>query len=179
MNTIEDMTSEELTRVLTYSGFILIAFELVKSLIVKPIKYFYMNTTFGDNIMFNSYEIDVMSRDRNEFKACLLYLRDFMEAIDSEDLLIIQELREQRNTLAHDLVSELKHLNVKNYIPLLEKVDKVLSKLSNYRTRMEIEADPEFKNKIINWDIVVGHEYVLFEEILEKIKILLIKGENV
>ncbi len=74
MRSVEDMTAEELSRVLTYAGFILVAFELVKSLIVKPIKFFYLNTTFGESMPFNSYEEDVMSRHRNEFEACLFYL---------------------------------------------------------------------------------------------------------
>lgn len=172
MSKIEDMTSQEITLLLTYSGFILVAFEFVKSLIINPIKYFYMDTTFDKNSPFNSYEKDVMSRHHNEFEACLLYLRDFMEAINSEDLLTIQELRKYRNTLAHNLIDELQSLNIKSYVPLLEKVDKVLFKLSNYRTYMEIGANPEFKNKCINWDTVKGYEYILFEEVLKKIKIL-------
>jgi len=177
MNKIEDMTSQEMTLSLTYSGFVMVAFELVKSLIVKPIKYFYMNTTFV-NGLFNSYEKAVLSRHRNEFEACLLYLRDFMKAIDSEDLFIIQELRKHRNTLAHDLVNELQRLNMKSFVPLLEKVDKVLFKLSNYQTYIDIGADPEFKNKGIDWETVKGHEYILFEEVLNKIKFLLIGDEN-
>jgi len=170
MNKIKDMTSEELTQKFNYVGFILIAFELVKSLIVKPIKFFYMNTTFSGTSMFNSYEKDVLSRNKNEFEACLLYLLDFMKAIDAEDFLTIQELREHRNNLAHNLVDELPSLNLKNYLPLLEKVDKALFKLSNHQTFIEIGADPEFVNKGIDWKTLKGHEYILFEEIMNKIK---------
>ena len=61
---------------------------------------------------------------------------------------------------------------------LLEKVDKALFNLSNHNTFMEIGADPEFQNKGIDWETLKGHEYLLFEEILSKIKILFTKGTN-
>ncbi len=87
-----NLTEEELTRALAYVGLVLVAFELVKRLIVNPIKAFYCDVTFGNGMPFKSYEEDVLSRHKNEFEACLLYLSDFMEAIDS-DLQAIQRLR--------------------------------------------------------------------------------------
>jgi hypothetical protein len=119
MSKVENLTEEELTRALAYAGFILVAFELVKSLIVKPIKAFYAGVTFGNGLPFKSYEHDVLSRHKNEFEACLLYLRDFMRAIDSDDLLAIQGLRKHRNDLAHDLVNKLHDLEIESYMPLL------------------------------------------------------------
>ena len=95
-NAVLGLSEDDLTRSLTYAGFVLLAFELVKSLIVDPIKLFYRDTTFSVG-PFKSYELDVMSGHKNEFEACLLYLRDFMEAIDSNDVLAIQGLRKHRN----------------------------------------------------------------------------------
>ncbi len=172
MRDIADLTEEELTRSLTYAGFILVAYELVKTLIVGPIKAFYSDTTFGEGMPFKSYDVDVLSRHKNEFEACLLYLRDFMKALDSDDVLAIQGLRKHRNDLAHDLVSRLSQLDIAAYWPLLEKADRALFKLSNYRTYMEIGADPAFQNSGINWETVKGHEYLAFKEILKKVKIL-------
>jgi hypothetical protein len=169
MDNLLKIDDDKLTQILTYAGFILVAYELVKSLIVRPIKLFYLNTTFGEGIPFKSYEEDVLSLHKNEFEACLYYLRDFMEAINSEDVLTIQSLRKHRNDLTHELPERLKNINIANYIPLLEKTIKVLFKLSNYRTRMEIGADPEFKN--IDWNNIAGEEYFVLIEILDKIKI--------
>jgi len=163
---------EELTRLLTYAGFVLVAFELVKSLIVKPIKLFYWNTNFGEGMPFKSYEEDVITRHKNEFEACLLYLRDFDEAIDNEDLLTIQELRKHRNELAHNLPELIHNLNIEENLKLLERVDKTLFRLSNYRTYIEIGADPQFQNRGIDWSTIKGHEYLLFEEIVRKARIL-------
>ena len=121
---------------------------------------------------FNSYEEDVMTRHKNEFEACLLYLRDFMEAINNEDLLTIQELRKHRNELAHNLPDIIHKLEMDENLKLLERVDKTLFRLSNYRTYIEIGSDPQFKNRGIDWSTIKGHEYLLFEEIVRKAKIL-------
>jgi len=170
MNKIEELSSEEITQRLTYVGFVLIAFELVKSLIISPIKSFYYNTTFSENTLFHSFEKDVLSRNKKEFEACLLYLRDFMEAIDDEDFNAIQKLREHRNILAHNIVNELTTLKIEEFFPLFAKVNKALFKLSKHQTFIEIGADPELKD--IDWKTLKGPEYILFEEILNKISIL-------
>lgn len=168
----EIVTGEKLTRALAYAGFIFVAFELVKSMIVNPVKAFYQNVTFGDDIPFKSYEEDVLSRHKNQFEACLLYLRDFMKALDSEGVLVIQALRKHRNELAHNLPSMLSNIDVDEHLSLLDKTDKVLFQLSNYRTYMEIGADPDFQNKGVDWGTIKGPEYILFEEVLKKVKIL-------
>ena len=154
----------------------MVAYELVKGMIVKPIKNFYANTTFGEGMPFKSYEEDVCSRHRNEFEACLLYLRDFMEAIDSADVLTIQALRKHRNDLAHDLVGKLADLRIEEHQALFEDVNRTLFKLSNHRTFMEIGADPEFQG--VDWETVKGHEYLLFEEVIGKLKLLNLKREG-
>ena len=172
MNNITDLTDEEITQALAYAGLILVAFELVKSLIVKPIKTFYWNMTFSDGGPFKSYEADVLSRHKNEFEACLLYLRDFMKVIDSGDVSIIQELRKHRNDLAHNIAHKLQTQEIERDLFLLEKASKALFKLSNHQMYMEIGADPKFKNKGIDWETAKGPEYVLFEEVLNKIRVL-------
>jgi hypothetical protein len=169
---LHDLDEAELTRVLAYAGLILVAYELVKSLIVEPIKVFYADTTFAAGMPFTTYEQDVRSRHRNEFEACVLYLRDFMEAIDAADAEAIQALREHRNAVAHDLVKRLHTLNMQDSAPLLDKANKALFKLSNYRAYIEIGSDPEFQNKNIDWGTLKGHEYALFEEVLKKVTIL-------
>lgn len=172
MRDIAELTENELTRSLTYAGFVLLAYELVKRLIVMPIKTFYSHTTFGEGLPFRSYEIDVLSRHKNEFEACLLYLRDFMQALDSDDVLAIQGLRKHRNDLAHDLVDRLTDLDLSDYRPLLDNAEKALFKLSNYRIYMEIGSDPEFRDIGINWETVKGPEYLILEEIVKKVRIL-------
>ena len=57
-------------------------------------------------------------------------------------------------------------------MPLLEKTNKALFKLSNYQIYIDIGSSPKFKNKGIDWDTIKGPQYALFEEILNKVKIL-------
>lgn len=96
----------------------------------------------------------------------------FLEAIDSEDVLTILALRKHRNDLAHDAPSMLHKLDIKHHLHLLEKTNKALFKLSNYQIYIDIGSDPEFKNKGIDWDTIKRPEYELFEEVLNKVKIL-------
>ena len=176
MPTLDDLTADQLTRRLTYAGFVLLGYELVKSMIVGPIKAFYRDVTFGEGMPYKSYEEDVSSRHRNEFEACLLYVRDFMQAIDSADLMTIQALRKHRNDLAHDLVNNLPNLEIEKYQSLFADVDRTLFKLSNYRAYMEIGADPEFAG--IDWATARGHEYALFEVVRAKLEVLnLLRGD--
>ena len=168
--TLDELTSEELTRRLTYAGLVLLGYELVKSMIVGPIKLFYRDVTFGKGMPFKSYEADVLSRHTNEFEACLLYLRDFMKVIDSADVLTVQAMRKHRNDLAHDLVNMLPRLEIEKYQSLFEDVDRTLFRLSNHRAYMEIGHDPEFAG--IDWSKAKGHEYALFEAVMAKFKLL-------
>ena len=174
MATLEDLSPEELSRGLTYAGLVLVAFELVKKMVVRPIKVFYSDITFAPASPFKSYDQDVRFRHSNEFEACLLYLRDFMEAIDSADMATIQELRTHRNELAHDLVARLPALRIGDYSSLWERVDHTLFKMSNYRTYIEIGADPEFR-WIEDWESVKGTEYLLFEAVKERVAVIDLK----
>ena len=165
-----EYSTEHINRSFVYAGFVLLAFELVRGMIVRPIKAFYKNTTFAESMPFMSYEHDVRWRHKTEFEACLFYLRDFMEAIDSDDVKTILELRYHRNEIAHELPQILSNLNIEDYHLLFKDVTRTLFKLSNYRAYMEIGADPEFKG--IDWETAKGHEYLIFEEVVRKISIL-------
>jgi hypothetical protein len=135
-------------------------------LVIKPIKSFYNSVTFGEGMLFKSYEFDVRSRHKYEIEACLLYLKDFMRAIDAEDVSAIQELREHRNEMAHEL-TQLIQFNPIRKLDLLINVDKALFKLSNHNTYMEIGSDPKYK--CIDWETAYGPEYALFKLIVENV----------
>lgn len=170
MTRIDDIEEGQLTRSLAYAGYILLAFELVKSLIVRPVKQLYSHVTFGPGMPFKSYEEDVRCRHKNEFEACLLYLRDFIGAIDASDLLAIQGLREHRNDLAHELPRTLSTLDIEKHQGLLDAAHKALFKLSNHQAYIEIGSDPAFQG--IDWDTAKGHEYLILEAVIGKAKLL-------
>lgn len=93
MTQTQDPSPEVLARGLTYAGFVLVTYQLVKTMIVRPIRLFYEDATFGPGMPFKTYEEDVRTRHKSEFEACLLYLRDFMKAIDDADFNAIQALK--------------------------------------------------------------------------------------
>jgi len=117
----DELPLDVLRQRLTYAGFVLVAYELVKSMIVCPIKAFYKNTTFGPGMPFKKYEADVRARHKNEFEACLLYLRDFEEAFDADDVETIRALREHRNDLGNTLPVRLPGLRLGEYKGLWTK----------------------------------------------------------
>ena len=164
---ISKLKDEEVTNILSYAGYVLLSHEIIKNMIVEPIKLFYKGITFNGG-PFNTYEEDVLTRHKNIFEASLLYLKDFMGAIDSSDIETIQSLRKHRNDLAHNLPDRLAVEQIKNNLKLLDKSKKVIFKLSNYRAYMEVGQEPKLKN--IDWKTVKGNEYLLLETIIEKIK---------
>lgn len=170
MTQAQDLPPEAIARGLTYAGFVLVAYQLVKSMIVGPIKLFYEDTTFGQGMPFKTYDEDVRSRHRSEIEACLLYLRDFMKAIDDDDFNAIQYLRKHRDDLAHNLVGRLPVLRLGEYQSIWDRVDRAIFKLSNHRAFIEIGADPEFRG--IDWKTAKGGEYLLFEKAVESVKLL-------
>jgi hypothetical protein len=64
---------------------------------------------------------------------------------------------------------------VDSYATLLERTTKALFKLSNHNVILEIGAVPELQNKGIDWNNIVGEEYIILKDILKKIKIINIK----
>jgi len=164
-----DLSEHELTTILAYSAYVLVCHELIKGMIIQPIRDFYKNTTF-ENMPFKSYGEDVRVRHKNEFQACLLYLRDFMKAIDNRDINIIQSLRKHRNDLAHNLHKRLDIKNIDGNVVLMEKAKEVIFKLSNYRAYVEVGQEPELRE--VNWGTVKGHEFLIIENIIEKVKCL-------
>ncbi len=127
------LSPNELNRNLVYAGLFLVAFELVKELVVKPVKGIYHQTTFGEGMPFKTYEEDVLARHKNVFEASLLYLRNHFEAIGSEDIEKIQALREYRNLIAHDLPNLLPNMDpAANDDAMLTKAREALFRLSNF-----------------------------------------------
>lgn len=172
IDNIEKYSDKELTRILTYTGYVFLSFELVKNMIVDPVKAFYENIVF-QGLPFTTYKEDVLVRHKNEFEACLLYLRDFMKAIDKKDFLIIQALRKHRNDLAHNLPNRLSLDELEKNADLMENAKYVIYKISSYRVRMEVGFDPILAG--VDWTKVKGPEYLILETIIEKVKSLKLK----
>lgn len=164
----ENVSGVEVTQALIYAGLFLVAHELIKKLVVAPIKFFYKDTTFGPGMPFTSYEADVLARDKNVFEASLLYLRDHMKALTPEQVSTIQEVRKRRNLLAHELSTQLASLNPIENEKLLSAARDTLFELSNHTTYVEIGRDPEFEALDPDWEDVCGEELALLDRVIDE-----------
>lgn len=165
---VEALSSEEVGRNLLYAGLFLIAAELIGKLVVTRVRDFYANVTFGPGMPFKNYELDVSSRNKDTYKASVLFLRDHLEALTSEQVLDILAVRTQRNALAHELSERISSLDPAENERLLERARNALFSLSNLWTRMDIGADPEFASMEIDWAKVHSDDLVLLDHVIMK-----------
>jgi hypothetical protein len=162
-----NLSPAELNRRLVHAGLFLVAFELVRELVVKRVKGFYEGHTFGEGMPFKSYQRDVLARHKDVFEASLLYLRDHFEAISSEDLNAIQALRQHRNRIAHELPQLLPKMDPTENDALLSIARETLFRLSDFWVYIDIGSDPEFKSQNIDWEKVAGEDLMLLDQIIE------------
>lgn len=171
MNTVEfpdSLSPAELNRNLVYAGLFLVAFELVRELVINRVKGFYANTTFGPGMLFRTYEQDVLARHKHAFEASLLFLRDHFEAISPDDVMAIQALREHRNVIAHELPRILPIMDPSENERLLLRAREALFRLSNFWVFIDIGADPEFKSKALDWKQIAGEDLMLLDHIIHE-----------
>jgi hypothetical protein len=166
--TIDELSDSELSRNLAYSGLLLIAHELIKNLVIDPVKAFYRNTTFAKGMPFTTYEKDVLSRHTNKFDATLLYLRDHFEAISDDDVKAISLVGEGRQSLAHELSEELINLDPAKDEAILGSARDALFRLSNFWAYIAIGADPEFASLEIDWSTAHGRDLTLLDTLIER-----------
>ena len=168
-STVDDVfAGNSIADALMFAGLVLVAHDLVKSMIVKPIRQFYEGVEFKGDGPFKSYAIDVLSRDPGEYRACLLYLRDFMLVLNEDDLRCVEDLRVHRHRVAHELPELVRDFRAAEFLGLIERVDATLLKLSNHRAYMELGADPVSLGW--DWSRVLGGEYILFKEVLAQVR---------
>jgi hypothetical protein len=161
-----NLSPDELNRNLVHAGLFLVAFELVRRLVVKRVKGFYEGITFGEGGPFKSYEHDVLARHKDVFEASLPYLRDHFEAISAQDLNAIQALRQHRNLIAHELPRLLPTMDPAANYALLSRAREALFRLSNFWVYIDVGADPEFKSQDIDWENVAGEDLMLLDQII-------------
>jgi hypothetical protein len=166
---IDEMSASSVRHSLTHAGLILVAFELVKNLVVTRVKGFYANVTFGEGMPFKSYQHDVLARHKDVFEASLLYLRDHMEAIRRDEMEAIQNLRRYRNQIAHELLQRiLESPDQESDSQILTNARASLFRLSNYWVYIDVGSDPDFKH--LDFDRVAGADLELLDRIIEQMQ---------
>lgn len=176
LSTTEQLNSDrQIEHSAVIAGAATLTHTLLDALVVDSVKPFYDRTTFSqtesaDHMTFQSFEADVLWRHKNEFDACLLYLRDFVKVIDTGDVQCIQDFEVSQAEAVKCLRNNISALNFESLKDKLIRMDRAIFKLSNHRLYIEIGADPEFKG--IDWETQKGNEYVLFEGAVSAIRLL-------
>jgi hypothetical protein len=156
-NWINFLDPENLKGNLMLSSLYIATFESFKDYIVDEVKFFFHNgLKDGIDIFDPKYETHVKAKDKSVVKASLLWLME-MEAIDENDILKVDDLRQYRNKLSHELMTLL-------FEGLPEELPEKFAQLIQLRVKVEkwwilnieIPTNPDFDSDIeINEDNVM------------------------
>lgn len=142
---IKFLDPENLKGNLMFSSLYIAAFESFKDYIVDEVKFFFHNGfKDGHDIFDPKYDSHVKSKDKSIAKASLLWFVE-MEAINENDILLFDDLRQYRNKLSHELMTLL-------FEGLPEELPTKLSHLLQLRIKIEkwwllnieIPTNPDF-----------------------------------
>lgn len=104
---IKFLDPESLKGNLMFASLYIATFESFKDYIIDEVKFFFHSGFKGDQDIFDpKYETHVKAKDKSVVKASLLWLLE-MEAINENDILLFDDLREYRNKLSHELMTLL------------------------------------------------------------------------
>ena len=166
---IENEQPAVLRAALIDAGLFLVAYELIRSLVVRPVEAFYANVSFGPGLPFSDFETDVSSLSKHKFDACSLWLRDHMQAISNEQYNSIHRIREFRDALTHGIHQNICNHNFKEASSLLIEAKEALFALDNFWVQMECEVDPEF-GEVADWGSVYSNSFAMLEQLLQAVR---------
>lgn len=152
---------ENLKDNLIFSSLYIATYESFKDYITEEVKFFF-NTGFSDGkyIFSESYNSDVLSKDKSITKATLLWLKE-MGAIENEDIVIFSELIKYRNKLAHELMALLFEGLPKELPEKFLELIKLRVKIEKWWIlNIEIPTNPDFDahSEILDKDIVTSSQ---------------------
>jgi len=138
-------------RTVTRTGMFLLAYEMLKSAIVDNVKDFYLcGFTEGALQYSPDYEKRVLSKSKHVFEASLLWLAEG-GAITVEDVTSIQELREYRNTIAHEIPKVLFEAGGVDDAMIRRAIEHV-RKIDRFWGGIEADTDPQFDGVEVDYD---------------------------
>ncbi|MHC8387267.1 hypothetical protein ACYZTM_04255 [Pseudomonas sp. MDT2-39-1] len=144
------------------------AFEMLKESIVGRLKDFYCIGFTEDGITTSpDYELKVLSLNKSPLYASLRWLAD-AEAIDQKDVDVFDQLKQLRNSLAHELPEIV--LTGKD-VALMEKMQDVMTLMRKIEVwwvvNVEISTNPDFDGTDINPDEITPGPILMMQIIFE------------
>jgi hypothetical protein len=127
----------------------LAAYEMMKEALIGHLRSFFFNEWTPENgwKISDKYRDRVLSLDRKEMAACAKWFRD-SGALDDEDLLVLKELANHRNIIAHELPAILGTVEKDVSLLHLRGIYALTTKIDRWWLR-EVEAttNPDFDDQ--------------------------------
>lgn len=129
----------------------LAAYETLKYSIVEQSRNFFMHGFDKNNKLFNdNYYNNILSLDKNPLQASLLWLKN-LGVFGEDDLSLVNQIREHRNDLAHNLQNFVLDADKKINVQLLESIYELTTKIDRWWIlEVEIPTNPEFDGQMVD-----------------------------
>lgn len=158
-----------------------ILYELLKQRVLKPIKDFYANEWRSEHgelvpVVSETYKQKVLSRDKNEFQACLRWYIEY-EILTELDLETVENLRQARHYAVHKGVDLLFGGGRTFDDQLLVRGGDILERIGNFWGRIEIDIDPPGDGDV-DYEGIRSADALMFEHIRTVAELMITAGLN-
>lgn len=145
----------------------LTAFQILKAEIVERVRDFYLVDFDEAGLTYSKdYEAKVLSLDRHKFEASCQWLVS-NEALTSEEVDDIQEIRETRNRIAHNLSNLMFRPGFEVDVRLLNRTRRYVVKLGTFWGGIEVSTDPDLYDQEVDYDGIRSVSSILLDYIIQ------------
>jgi len=149
------------------AGAFLTGYELVKTAIVDEVKGFFL-VGFDERGMTYSetYERDVLSLDRNRFRASAAWLVS-MEALTLAQLAELDAIYAHRNEVAHELATFLVDPDAEISVQYLQALRGIMRSLDRFWGGINADTNPQFDDDEVDYDNIQSGAGLLLDYLLQ------------
>jgi len=135
------------------AGAILAAYELVKSSILEgPASFFTFNWVNGKPIPDEAYSTEVLARGQYKWSGSCAWLV-YMGALTEEHVQALEEIRDHRGQMAHELTRLLVDPDAEVRLDMLVLLRDIMHSLDRFWGSIEVDINPDITDhKSINLD---------------------------
>ena len=143
-------------------------FEILKNSIVGRIRDFYsIGWLIEGEILSPEYKAKVLSRDKSPVYASLNWLHE-NQVINSNDLVIFEQLKNTRNLVAHRLFDIVTGQAKSNHTEQFQALVELLRKIEVWWVvNVELATDPDYADKEVNEDGIIPGAIISLQMLLE------------
>jgi hypothetical protein len=153
------LNPETLRANLITASIFLAAYETLRASVIDHIRGFFTDG-FDENrpITSDDYRTKVLSLDKSPLRASLLWLKQ-MGVVDDSDITRVDQIREHRNEVAHDLPKFIATADADINVELISAIYDLVTKIDRWWIReVEMPTNPDFDGQeIVDNDIESGN----------------------